>query len=446
MKTVIMAGGMGTRIASVRSDVPKPMIEICGKPILQYQIENLKSCGLTDITLVIGHLGDVIKKYFGDGSKFGVSIKYFNETTPLGTAGALFKMLSPSAECETVLDDDFLLLCGDVIFDIDFNRFIKFHKEKKAWASLMSHPNGHPYDSSLLVTEVLPPAIEGELPQDTKKVTRWLAKEDERIFYKNRVNAGLEILSPEILKAVLKAKAEGTWKPKHADNPDKIDLDRDVLKFNIPSGKIFAYDTPEYIKDMGTPDRYYETEGDIKSGKVHARNLSSKQKAVFLDRDGTINKDVGFCRTIDDLEVLDNAKEAIKKINKSGYLAIVITNQPVIARGEVSFEKLYEMHDKMETQLGKEGAFVDGIYYCPHHPDKGFDGERAAYKKNCCCRKPKSGLFEMAAQDFNIDLSQSYMIGDSHRDMEAGKNAGCRDCILVDESNTILDAVNKILG
>ena len=80
MKTVIMAGGMGTRIASVRSDVPKPMIEICGKPILQYQIENLKSCGLTDITLVIGHLGDVIKKYFGDGSKFGVSIKYFNET------------------------------------------------------------------------------------------------------------------------------------------------------------------------------------------------------------------------------------------------------------------------------------------------------------------------------------------------------------------------------
>ena len=195
-----MAGGLGTRIQSVANDVPKPMINICGKPILQRQIENLRSCGLTDITLVIGHLGNVISDFFGDGSAFGVNISYFVEDHPLGTAGALFKMPQ--------LTDDFLLLCGDTIIDIDFNKFIAFHRERKAWASLVSHPNGHPYDSSLLVTEILPPAQPGALPQETGKVIRWITKEEERLYYRNRVNAGIEILSPELLRETMKERAE----------------------------------------------------------------------------------------------------------------------------------------------------------------------------------------------------------------------------------------------
>lgn len=429
-----MAGGKGTRIASVRSDVPKPMINICGKPILEHQIDNLKACGLTDIILVIGYLGDKIKEYFGDGSEFGVNIEYFVEDHPLGTAGALFKMPQ--------LTEDFLLLCGDVIIDVDFNRFIAFHKEHKAWASLVAHPNGHPYDSSLLVTEIDAPKTVGGMPEDTHRVIRWMAKEDERTYYKNRVNAGIELISPELLKETMK-----NFVPRHSETPDKIDLDRDVLKPNIPSGKIFAYDTPEYIKDMGTPDRFYETEKDIESGKVHARNLKNKQKAIFLDRDGTINKMVGFVTKPEQFELIEGAAEAIKAINKSGYLAIVVTNQPVIARGDCTFEDLQTIHDKMETELGKVGAFVDAIYVCPHHTDKGFKGERPEYKCNCYCRKPKPGLLLQAAKDFNIDLSESYMIGDSHRDVEAGENAGVKKSILVEENeeNGLLELVNDIL-
>lgn len=444
MKVIIMAGGMGTRIQSVRADVPKPMIEICGKPILQYQIENLKACGLTDITIGVGHLGHVIKDFFGDGLKFGVNISYFTEDHPLGTAGALFKMLDGRAcadvQTSTVLDDDFLLLCGDVIFDIDFKRFISFHKEHKAWTSLMAHPNGHPYDSSLLVTETLPPEQVGGLPVNTHRVTKWMAKEDERIWYKNLVNAGLQIISPELLRETLK-----TFVPRHTETPDKIDLDRDVLKPGIKTGKIFAYETTEYIKDMGTPDRYYETEADIKSGKVHARNLSQKQKAIFLDRDGTINKSNGFITKTEDFELLPGSAEAIRKINKSGYLAIVVTNQPVIARGDCTFEELDLIHQKMETELGKEGAFIDGLYFCPHHTEKGFPGERPEYKCNCNCRKPKIGLFQMAADDFNIDFSKSYMIGDGENDIEAGKNAGCIESYLVKDGKTIMSFVDKIL-
>lgn len=444
MKVIIMAGGMGSRIQSIRADVPKPMIEICGKPILQYQIENLKECGLTDITIGVGHLGHVIKEYFGDGSKFGVNISYFTEDRPLGTAGALFKMLDGKAcdevHTSTVIDDDFLLLCGDVIFDIDFNRFIAFHKEHKAWASLMAHPNGHPYDSSLLVTEVLSPAEVGGMPVNTHRVTKWMAKEDERLYYKNLVNAGLQLISPELLRETMK-----NFVPRHPETPDKIDLDRDVLKPNIKSEKIFAYETPEYIKDMGTPDRYYETESDIKSGKVHARNLSQKQKSIFLDRDGTINKSNGFITKPEQFELIPGVAEAIKKINKSGYLVIVITNQPVIARGDCTFEELALIHEKMETELGKEGAFIDGLYFCPHHTDKGFPEERPEYKCECSCRKPKIGLFLQAANDFNIDLSQSFMIGDSTKDVEAGVNAGCKGSFLITRNNLLINIINEIL-
>lgn len=409
MKVIIMAGGKGTRISSVRNDVPKPMIEICGKPILEWQIDCLKRQGLTDITLVIGYLGHVIQEYFGDGEKFGVKIDYFVEDTPLGTAGALFKM---------DLTEDFLLMCGDVILDVDFHRFIDFHKKNRAWASLMAHPNGHPYDSSLLVTEILPPQEKGGNPVDTHRVIKWMNKEDERLYYKNRVNAGIEIISPELLRETMK-----NFVPRHPKTPDKIDLDRDVLKPNILSGKIYAYDTPEYIKDMGTPDRYYEVEGDIQSGKVKARNLSQKQKAIFLDRDGTINKYVGFLTKPEQFELLPGVAEAIKTINKSGYLAIVVTNQPVIARGDCTWHELYTIHDKMETELGKEGAFLDAIYICPHHKDKGFAGERLEYKYDCDCRKPKPGLLLQASRDFNIDLSQSIMIGDDDRDVETGMRA-----------------------
>jgi NDP-sugar pyrophosphorylase family protein len=128
MKTVIMAGGKGTRIASMVDDIPKAMIQINGKPILEYQIECLKRNGLTDIVIVIGHLGHYIKDYFHDGSRFGCCISYFSEVEPLGTAGALYKL--------DVLSDDFILLNGDIIFDLDFSRMINFHKEKMLWRVL----------------------------------------------------------------------------------------------------------------------------------------------------------------------------------------------------------------------------------------------------------------------------------------------------------------------
>lgn len=393
MKTVIMAGGKGTRISSIASDIPKPMIKIDGKPVLERELECLRNQCFIDVILTVGHLGKVICDYFGDGKKFGINIDYYFEQEPLGNAGALFKI-------KDKLKEDFLLLNGDAIFDIDFNRFVEYHKKCGGLATLFTHPNGHPYDSSLIIA-----AADGS-------VEKWLNKEDERPeYYKNRVNAGLHVLSPELLKG---------------DFAGKVDLDRDILKPLAGTGKAFVYDSPEYVKDMGTPERFYAVCRDFKEGKVESKNLRNRQRAIFLDRDGTINKYVGFLTDIDDFVLADGAAEAIKKINESGYLAVVITNQPVIARGEVTFDELERIHNKMETLLGKGGAYLDGIYFCPHHPDKGFEGERPEYKIDCDCRKPKPGLILKAAKDFNIDLSKSWMIGDGESDILCGKNAGCK--------------------
>jgi D,D-heptose 1,7-bisphosphate phosphatase len=407
MKTVIMAGGKGTRIASVTSDIPKPMIPLCGKPILEYQIDCLKTYGLCDITIVVGHLGHIIRDHFCDGSRFNCKIDYYTETAPLGTAGALF-------EIENTLSDDFILINGDVIFDIDFNRVLDFHKDRRAMATLVSHPNSHPYDSSLLVTDA------------ANRVSRWLNKEDPRQYCNNLVNSGIHVLTRRLLAAF-------SSKPGKSNNNGKVDLDRDILKPLVSEGNIYAYKTPEYIKDMGTPDRYRQVSSDIESGLVKARNLSLPQRAVFLDRDGTINKTNGFINKPEQFELIEGAADAIKAINESGFLAIVITNQPVIARGEASLEDLARIHDKMETDLGRQGAFLDGIFFCPHHPDKGFPGERPEYKINCQCRKPKPGLILEAAKKYNIDLSKSYMVGDDDKDVKAGIAAGCTPVFLSDK-------------
>ena len=423
MKTVIMAGGRGTRISSVASDIPKPMIKIEGKPVLEHELECLRDQGFTDIILTVSHLGNIIMDYFGDGSgvspatgkPFGLHIEYYFEKEPLGNAGALFKI-------KDKLDSDFLLLNADAVFDVDFNRFVAFHKRHGGLVTLFTHPNSHPYDSGLIIAD------------KNGAVEQWLAKEDERPeYYRNRVNAGLHVINPTILEhSGIDAGKVGTVGEN--GKPIKVDLDRQLLKPLAGTGMMFCYDSPEYVKDMGTPERYYAVCEDYKAGRVSGKNLKNKQKAVFLDRDGTINKYVGFLRNIDELELLEGVSDAIKKINASGYLAVVVTNQPVIARGEVSFEELELIHNKMETLLGKEGGYLDAIYFCPHHPHKGYEGERPELKFDCDCRKPKPGMLLKAALDFNIDLAQSWMIGDGENDVKAGQNAGCRTALIGNES------------
>ena len=416
MKVVIIAGGQGTRIASVNSEIPKAMIPVCGKPIIEHEVELCKRYGFTDFLFIIGHMGDQISSYFGDGSKWGVNIDYYQETQPLGTAGALGYL-------KDKLTEDFYVFYGDTIVDFDMDAMLKYHQEKNADATLFLHPNDHPYDSDIVQLDA-----EGKVLKFDNK------PHPEGFVSKNIVNAALFIFSPKILDKI--------------EVGVKSHIEKHVLPRCLEAGmNLFGYVSPEYIKDMGTPDRYEAVCHDFESGKVAHLNKKNPRPAIFLDRDGTINEEVNLLKKPEQLKLIEGAAEAIRLINKSDYLAIIVTNQPVIARNLCSIEELEYIHASLETMLGKERAYVNAIYYCPHHPDKGYPEERPEYKIDCECRKPKPGMLLQAAKDWNIDLSKSYMIGDSDRDLKVGQNAGCKDSIVIktNEPNALLNAIKNII-
>ena len=193
-----MAGGFGSRLSSISDGLPKPLMPIEGKPVLEREIECLRDQGFKDIILTVSYLGEKIIDYFGDGSRFGVNIDYYFENEPLGNAGALFKI-------KEKLSDVFLLLNADSLFDVDFNKFVDYHFKKGGLATLFTHPNSHPYDSGLIVVD------------NNFSVIKWYSKEDNKpLWYKNRVNAGLHIIDKRLLDKEI--------------NVPKIDLDRNILK------------------------------------------------------------------------------------------------------------------------------------------------------------------------------------------------------------------------
>lgn len=394
MKAVILAGGKGTRLGNLTREIPKPMLPLLGKPLLEYHVELLRDYGITEIWILVNYLKDSIMQHFGNGAAWNVSIQYYEETEPLGTTGGIKAI-------ESHLTEDFLVLYGDVLVNMDLHRLIQFHQTQKADATLVLHPNDHPYDSDLV-----------ELNQQ-KRITAFHPKphpEDE--YFRNLVNAGLYVLSPKILNTLPSGIAR--------------DFGRDIFPSIVSTHYLAGYNTTEYLKDMGTPARLKKVEADLLSGRVERKSYKYWQKAIFLDRDGVLNDDTEFIHRAEDLVLYPDVPEAVRKINQSDYTAIVVTNQSVVARNLCSEEYLRVIHNKMETDLGKAGAWLDDIYYCPHHPDKGYPDENPEYKIDCDCRKPKPGMLFQAAADYHLDLRKSWMIGDNERDIEAGHAAGCK--------------------
>ncbi|MCR4881807.1 MAG: HAD-IIIA family hydrolase [bacterium] len=413
MQLAIIAGGKGTRLGL--KDIPKPMVKIGDKPLLEHQIELAKRYGLTEIFILSGHLANVIEDYFGDGSKWGVKIHHIIEPYPLGTAGAV-KLL------EGQINDRFMIFYGDVVMDFDLNSFIEFDKSfENSIGTTIIHPNDHPYDSDLLEIN------------EKNIVTKVLPKpHEEGMYYQNLVNAAVYIFSPKIFEYI---------EPEISQ-----DFGKHILKKLVENGETLAgYKTAEYIKDMGTKDRFDKVANDFTSGKVARLNKNNKRPCIFLDRDGVINENMDTSPTAEKFTLINGVSEAIKMINKSDYLSVVVTNQPMIAKGFVTFEQVNNTHKKMETLLGNDGAFLNGIYYCPHHPEKGFEGEIPELKIDCECRKPKIGMFLQAQKDMNIDLKNSWMIGDSERDLLAGKNAGCKTIYISDNKNRYSDFIAENL-
>ena len=396
----ILAGGHGTRLSSRTGDLPKAMMPVMGKPLLQHQIELCKKHGFTDIALLVGYRSEKISNYFNDGSSFGVKLHYVIEREPRGTSGALHDSLH-------ILADRFLVLYGDTFMDVDLRRLWSAHVGSGAAGTLFLHPNDHPQDSDLVDIDAdgVVRAILAYPHPDGREV-------------RNLVNAALYVLNRAGLEDV--TPAEG-----------KADIAKDMFPRMLDLGRpLYGYVSPEYIKDMGTPERLDKVECDFITGLPERLSGRQLRSAVFLDRDGTINREVTHLKSPDQVELLPETAAAIRCLNRSGTLAVVVTNQPVVARGELSLDGLARIHAKLESLLGAGGAYLDGLYFCPHHPDKGFLGEVFELKGPCKCRKPEPGLIDKACRDLGIGRQDSWMVGDATSDVEAGRRAGLRTVLL----------------
>jgi histidinol-phosphate phosphatase family protein len=402
---VILAGGKGSRLKDRLADLPKPMIPVDGRPLLEHQIELARRHGFTDLVLFVQYRHETIQDYFGDGRSRGVNIRYVIEGEPLGTAGAVLAGKEHLAET-------FAVLYGDVMVNVDLDRIWRRHREAGADATLLLHPNDHPQDSDLV-------EVAGEwvtaFHNRPHPADRW---------FQNLVNAGLYVMQRSLLERFDRA-----WLPQPA--APLLDFGKDLFPAVLRrGGRLLGYNTPEFIKDIGTPQRYDRICAQYAAGVVQRSSLCTPQRAVFLDRDGTLIPDKDCLRNAEGLELFPGVAGALNRLNDHGWRVVVVTNQPVVAKGWCDEAELQRIHNKLESLLGREHAFLDRIYFCPHHPEAGFAGERPELKIRCACRKPGTGMIEAAVRDLNIDLSQSWLVGDATADLQTARNAGLKSILV----------------
>ncbi|MBI3047184.1 MAG: HAD-IIIA family hydrolase [Acidobacteria bacterium] len=399
-EVAILAGGRGTRLRARTGPLPKPMVPIAGSPALEHQIALCRHHGFTRILLLVHYGHDVIRARVGDGTAHGVTIGYAVDATPRGTAGALRDALPHLA-------DTFLVLYGDTYVDVHLRRLWDAHVARAAEATLFVHPNDHPHDSDLV-----------EIDEAGRVTAVRPAPHPEGDEAANLGVAALFVLERRALLEVVPAGASS-----------------DLVKHALPAlldrgARVAAYVSPEYIKDFGTPERLDQVERDIRTGVPERLSGRALRPAVFLDRDGTLNEEVQHLSAPEQVALVPGAAAAVRRLNHAGCLAVVITNQAVVARGAVTREGLDRIHRRLTHLLGRSGAYLDAIYVCPHHPDRGFPGEVPELKVDCGCRKPRPGLIDAACGDLLVDRRASWLVGDTTADIETGRRAGLRTVLV----------------
>lgn len=399
-QAVILAGGKGTRLASRLGGLPKALVPVGGVPLLERQLRSLGRQGVDEALILVNHAADQIED-FVRGRDLGCRVRVIDDEEPRGTAGAVLACLDQLAERVFVV-------YGDTLFDLDIARFAASHAASGADATLLIHPNDHPADSDLV-----------EL-NDAGFVTAFHPyphPPGSELW--NLVNAAFYLVERRALER---------WRG--ASPP--LDFGKDLFPAMLHEGaRLHGYVSFEYIKDLGTPKRLDKVEDHLRSGLVGRAGRAVPQAAVFLDRDGTLNALRDYVRTPEDLELIDGAAEAVRRFNDAEFRTVLVTNQPVLARGECSPEMLHRIHGRLSARLGQHGAYLDALYVCPHHPDSGFKGEVAALKLRCDCRKPEPGLFRRAMAELNIAADRSWMVGDSTGDMAVAGRLGLASVLVL---------------
>ena len=388
-QAVIFAGGYGKRLAPFTDTNPKPMYPIEGKPYVEHLILQIKSFGISEVVMLLGYLPEKIMDYLGDGSRYQMTFHY----------------VVTDVECETekrilaakdIIRENFLMMYCDNYCPIDYERLVDDYFTNDALIQITAYANRDGYTKNNLKI-----AESGQvINYDKKRLSEGL----------QGVDIGYAIINKSVLDLT---------------DDENNNFEAIVYPQVVSQGRMYATVTEHRYYSIGSFERIELTKAFFKN-----------QKFVFLDRDGTLNvrpPKACYVEKPEDFIWLDGAREAVKKLNDNDYLVILISNQPGIARGNLTEETLEDIHEKMSRDLADAGAHIDAIYYCPHNWDDG-----------CFCRKPKPGMLYMAQRDYSLNLTKGFLIGDDERDIEAGESARVKS-ILVNDEYTVLDAVNDIV-
>ena len=395
-QAVILAGGRGERLRPLTDTIPKPMIPINGKPFLEYLIEMLKEQGILEILLLTGYLPEKIAEYFGNGSKFGINIKYsvlplFDESGFEQESGTRIK------EASHLLDNVFLLMYCDNYWPLDLRKLSDFYFEQRKLASVVVYTNKDDFTKNNILVD------------DKGFVVKYdRSRQNPNL---NGVEIGFFIINKKVLEIF----------PEH-----KFHFEKEILPQLLEKRELVGYLTDHRYYSISTPERVGLT-----------KKFLQPQKVIFLDRDGVINKrppKADYVKTWKEFQFLPGAIEGLKLLAENNYDIFIISNQPGIVRRAMTEKDLLDIQNKMEEKLRKNSIKIAGTYYCLHNWDDG-----------CECRKPKPGLLFQAAREHDINLKKVIFIGDDERDIQAGEAAGCKTILIGAEENLFEIVKSKII-
>jgi D-glycero-D-manno-heptose 1,7-bisphosphate phosphatase len=372
-QAVILVGGLGTRLGERTRLVPKPMLDIGGRPFLDTLIDELTRYDVfEEILLLAGHKAEIVETHYAGATRGRARIIVSRETEPLGTGGAL-------VHARDLLHDRFLLLNGDSLFDFNLLDLIARAHGGRIHMALRDGVVGDRYGRV---------ALDGEMVRD------FIAPGSGAT---GPVNAGIYVVDRSIVADIARLPAS---------------LEQDLFPRLAAAGALRGTPYRGYFIDIGIPDDLARADRELRE--------KLRRPAVFFDRDGVLNHDSGYTFETHMLEWIDGAREAVKAVNDAGYFAFVITNQSGVARGYYEEHHVVALHRWMADRMAEIGAHIDAFEYCPDHPD----GTVARYCRTSDRRKPEPGMITDLARRFPVDMTRSMVIGDKESDMEAARAAG----------------------
>lgn len=372
-QAVCLVGGRGTRLGALTDATPKPLLEVGGRPFLDYLIGEANRFGLERLLLLAGHNAEEVVRRYEGRTVGGLSISVVVEAAPAGTAGAL-------ANAAAHLDPAFILMNGDSFFD--FN-----------WLALAPALERDDWTIHLTLASGIRGERYGRVEVQGDRVSRFLPKGESDL----PINAGIYLVRRHVLEGI---------------GSIPCSLENDVLPALASEGQLLGTTAEGTFIDIGIPHDFARAQ--------HAMPAFVRRPAAFLDRDGVINHDDNYVHRPDQVRWIDGAKEAIRWLNDAGFYVFVVTNQAGVARGYYGEDDVKSLHAWMQRELQSFGAHIDCFEYCPHHPE----GAVERYRRVSELRKPGPGMILKLQDEWSVDKEGSFMIGDRDIDMQAAAAAG----------------------